>query len=400
MTEPSPERAQQPQRLISLDALRGFDMFWIVGAEGLVNALEKISPNPVTRLLAGQLTHKEWAGFGFYDLIFPLFVFLVGVSIAFSLPKTIERHGRGGAFRRILVRGLLLFVAGLIYSDGLRRGWGGVRILGVLQRIAICYTVAASLFCVLRWRGLVAVAASLLVGYWALMTFVPVRDISLERAQLTQQQAAAGVPAQELFAGTSTWVRGTYGPGHNVADHFDFQHLPGRKYDGAYDPEGILSTFPAIATCLLGVFAGLLLARPGVPDRRKVMLLLGAGAASVVIGFLWGLQFPVVKKIWTSSFVLVAGGYSAMLLGAFHQILEVWRIRRWATPFLWIGSNALTAYLLDRFVDFPALAERFVGGPVKAALGGFGELLVAAVALLLLFVILRFLYRRKIFIRL
>jgi predicted acyltransferase len=400
MTEPlSPERAQPAQRLMSLDALRGFDMFWIVGAEGLVNALEKISPNPVTRFLAGQLTHKDWAGFGFYDLIFPLFVFLVGVSIVFSLPKTIERHGRAGAFRRILVRGALLFVAGLIYSDGIRRGWGGVRILGVLQRIAICYTVAASLFCVLRWRGLVAVAASLLVGYWALMTFVPVRDISLERAQLAQHQAAGG-SAQELFDRTTTWVRGTYGPGHNVADHFDFQHLPGRKYDGAYDPEGILSTFPAIATCLLGVFAGLLLARPGVPDRRKVLLLLGAGAASVVVGFLWGLQFPVVKKIWTSSFVLVAGGYSAMLLGTFHQILEVWRVRRWATPFLWIGSNALTAYLLDRFVDFPALAERFVGGPVKVALGGFGELLVAIVGLLLLFAILRFLYNRKIFIRL
>jgi predicted acyltransferase len=398
MADAVPERP--PQRLLSLDALRGFDMFWIVGAEGLVAALEKISPNPVTRLLTSQLTHKEWAGFAFYDLIFPLFVFIVGVSIVFSLPKAIERHGRAGAFRRILLRGLLLFVAGLIYSDGIRRGWAGVRIMGVLQRIAICYTVAASLFCVLRGRALAAICAGLLVGYWALLTFVPVRDISLERAQLARQTAAQGATAEDLFSRTNTWVRGSYDAGHNVADHFDFRHLPGRKYDGAYDPEGILSTFPAIATCLLGVFAGLLLARPGMSDRRKVRVLLVAGALSVALGFLWGLQFPVVKKIWTSSFVLVAGGYSAILLGVFHQIIEVWRIRRWATPFVWIGSNALTAYLLDRFVAFPDIAERFVGGPIKGALGGYGELLVAIVALLLLMLILRFLYNRKIFIRL
>src|SRR5213593_712302 len=139
-----------PPRLMSVDALRGFDMFWIVGAEGLVHALRKISRGPVTEFLAGQLEHKEWAGFAFYDLIFPLFVFLVGVSIVLSLPKAIERGGRAAAFRRILLRGLLLFVAGIIYNGGLRNGWGGVRLMGVLQRIAVCYVVAASLFCVLR----------------------------------------------------------------------------------------------------------------------------------------------------------------------------------------------------------------------------------------------------------
>jgi predicted acyltransferase len=387
------------ERLMSLDALRGFDMFWIVGAEGLVHALRKISPNGVTGFLSSQLTHKDWAGFAFYDLIFPLFVFIVGASIVFSLPKTIERYGRAGAFRRILVRGLLLFVAGLIYSGGVSRGWQGVRILGVLQRIAICYTVAASLFTLLRWRGLVAACATVLVGYWALMTFVPIRDISLERKQLEQQQATAGASAPELFERTTSWVRGSYEPGHNLSDHFDFRHLPGRKYDGAYDPEGILSTLPAVATCLLGVFAGLLLRRR-MPEQRKVRILLLAGAASVALGFLWGLQFPVVKKIWTSSFVLVAGGYSAVLLGVFHQILEVWRYRRWAMPFVWIGTNALTIYLLRRFMDFSALAERFVGGPIKGGLGPYGELLVTVVALLFTFAVVRFLYRRRIFIRL
>jgi predicted acyltransferase len=399
-TAPEPERAP---RLLSLDALRGFDMFWIIGGDALVAALHKVSDAGPVRLLAEQLDHKEWEGFAFYDLIFPLFVFIVGVSIVLSLAKLEKTPGtdRGRLVRKVLMRGLLLFVLGLIYSGGLRNGWAGVRIMGVLQRIAICYTATALLFTFLRPRALVGVAVGLLLGYWALLAFVPIRDVALDRSTLNAWKLeSGGTPPRVLYDRTSTWVTGHYENGHNLVNHLDFRFLPLRKYDGAYDPEGLLSTFPAIVTCLLGVFAGLLLARSDLDQRRKLRWLLLAGVAALALGFLWGLEFPVIKKIWTSSYVLVAGGWSALLLAAFYYLVDVRGWRRWATPFVWIGMNPITIYLARNFFDWGALANRLVGGPIKGAFGTGADLIVVATSLVLLFLLARFLYQRRIFIRL
>jgi predicted acyltransferase len=393
-----PTTAAPPsERLVSLDALRGFDMFWILGADGIVAALGKLSSSRWVQALADQMEHKEWEGFGFYDLIFPLFVFIAGVSIVLAMSKVRERPG---LWRPILVRGLLLFILGLIFSGGLRNGWSGVRIMGVLQRIAIAYTVAALLFWKLSTRLLAAACGVLLLGYWALLALVPVRDISLTTAPLAARQAATGLTARQLYDGTTTWVRGGTEQGRNLPNHLDFRYLPGRKYDGAYDPEGLLSTLPAIATCLLGVFAGLLLRRRDLDNQRKVYRLLAAGAAALLVGHLWSLGFPIIKQLWTSSYVLVAGGWSALLLAAFLQIVDVWGYRRWATPFVCIGMNPITLYMARRLIDFPSIAERFVGGPVKAAAGAWGPVLVSTVSLLLVLLLARFLYQRKIFLRL
>lgn len=363
-------------RLMSIDALRGFDMFWIVGAEGLVRSLERISDTGAVHVVANQLHHKAWAGFAFYDLIFPLFVFIVGVSLVFSLGKLLAQQTKTEAYSRIIRRALLLFVIGILYSGGVSKAWPDIRLLGVLNRIALCYLFASLIFCNFRAKGIIAIAASLLVGYWALMTFVPV----------------PGVGA------------GSFEPGANLANYLDKLYLPGRKYDGDWDPEGLLSTFPAVGTCLLGVLAGLLLRNGAISNPRKVACLIGGGAAAVVLGFLWGLQFPVVKKIWTSSFVLVAGGYSAMLLGAFYWVVDVWKWQRWAQPFVWIGMNPITIYLLDNILDFEKLAARFAGGDVKAffdaaVVKGFGDLIISLVALGFCFLIVHFLYRKRIFLR-
>jgi predicted acyltransferase len=384
------------ERLVSLDALRGFDMFWIVGADGVVGGLGKLSSHPWVQALAAQMDHKEWEGFGFYDLIFPLFVFIAGVSIVLALSRVRERPG---LWRSIVVRGLLLFLMGLVFSGGIRNGWSGVRIMGVLQRIALAYTVAALLYWKLSPRALAAVCASLLLGYWALCALVPVRDISLTTGPLQAREAATGLTARQLYDQTTTWVRGGTEQGRNLPNHIDFRYLPGRKYDGAYDPEGLLSTLPAIASCLLGVLAGLLLRRP-VENRRKVLWLLAAGVASLVAGHLWSLAFPIIKQLWTSSYVLVAAGWSALLLALFLEIVDVRGHRRWATPFVWIGMNPITLYMARRLVDFGAIAERFVGGPVKASAGAWGPVLVQTTALLLLLLLARFLYQRKIFLRL
>jgi predicted acyltransferase len=420
---------------MSLDALRGFDMFWIIGADSLVAAFSKMTQSGPTKFLAEQLEHVEWQGFRFYDLIFPLFIFMVGASIVFSLTKIIGESGRIGAVGRVLRRGLLLFAVGIFYSGGFTNPWPDIRLMGVLNRIALAYTFAGLLFICFKPRTLAAICGSLLLGYWAMMALIPIRDIQLEKTNLVQLAEQSGdnvlaaqlreigpasavnpsaikdspvwVGVEKLYYATTNRVTGKYGMGYNVACHYDFEHLPGKKWDIFWDPEGFLSTIPAVATCLLGVFAGLLLMNPAFSNDRKLAWLFGAGIACVLLGWLWGIQFPVIKKIWTSSYVLVAGGYSAILMGVFYLIVDVWKYQRWCQPFVWIGMNAITIYLVKNFLGgtFSRLSARLVGGDIKNFLDtkiaqGFGDLMVAVVGLLLAFWFVRVLYQRKIFLRL
>ena len=389
------------QRLLSLDALRGFDMFWIVGAENVVEALHDFHHSAPVDLLSSQLQHKTWEGVAFYDLIFPLFVFIVGVSLVFSLSKTIEQHGRATAYRRVVTRGVIMLLLGVYYYGGFAGGWEKVRLLGVLQRIAICYMAAGLIFCTFKLRGMIACCLALLLGYWALMALVPIRNINLEKSSMDRLIAQTGISdAQTLFKSTTNFVTGRFDEGLNLANHVDFQYLPFRKWDGHYDPEGLLSNLPAIGTCLLGVFAGLLLKSRAVPDQKKVLYLLAGGAVCVLLGFLWGGKFPVIKKIWSSSYVLVAGGYACFILGVFYQIIDVWKFQSWATPFVWIGVNPLPIYLAHNFVEFKDLATRFAGGPIKTFFGSGGELVITLIVMAMTFLLARFLYQRKIFLRL
>ena len=385
---------------MSLDALRGFDMFWIVGGQQIVHALRQVSQTGFVGFLSEQMDHKPWAGVTFYDLIFPLFIFIVGASLVFSLGRTMQQSGKAAACRRIIIRSALLYLIGIFYSHGLADGWEKVRLVGILQRIAFCYLFTGLIFCSFKLRGMIVICASLILSYWALMTFVPIRDISLKRASLVRLAAETGTTDRAaLFLSATNRVAGRFEDGLNLAHHFDFQYLPGSKRGRPYYPEGLLSTLPSIATCLLGVFAGLLLQSKTVPDQKKVALLIAAGVAGVALGFLWGLQFPVIKKIWSSSFVLVAGGYSCLFLAAFYQLIEIWHWRQWAQPFVWIGMNPITIYLAHNIVDFPDLADRLVGGPVQAALGVYGGLLNTAVVMGMSFLLAYFLFRKKIFLR-
>jgi len=360
------------QRILSIDALRGFDMFWIIGGSGVVGAiLPFLGPN-VQKLLEPQLEHAAWEGFTLTDLIFPLFVFMVGMTTVFSLSKTLAQHGMAGAYWRLLRRAALLFLLGIFYSGGLCKAWPDIRLLGVLQRIALCYLFTGVLFLHLRTRGLALVAAILLIFYWAWLSFVP----------------APGVG------------KVTFEPGVNWSNYLDAKYLPGRKYDGTWDPEGYLSTLPAIVTCLLGVFAAELLRNQQFSEGRKIAYLFGAGIAALVLGYAWGLQFPIIKKIWTSSYVLVAGGYSFLLLGIFYTVIDVWKLQRWASPFVWIGMNAITLYMAENMIDFAGLAQRLVGGDVQKLAGStVGPLLLAAAAFGMVLGLAWLLYRHKIFLR-
>ena len=369
-------------RIASVDALRGLNMFWIMGFDGAMVALAQMSEGkgPLVHktgsFLGSQFQHAAWEGFRFYDLIFPLFVFLTGVSIVLSLPRLVEREGIAKAHLRVLRRSLLLYLLGVIAYGGISEHWTDIRLLGVLQRIAVCYFFTSLMFLNFNLRGLVAALIVLLVGYWALMTFVPVPDTGMA----------------------------SYAPDVNLANWIDRNYLPGRLWDVTRDPEGMLSTLPAIGTCLFGVFAGLLLRDSRVDEQRKTLLLLGAGCCLLLAGYLWALEFPVIKAIWTSSFVLVTAGYSAIMLALMHQIIDVWQWRRWATVFVWVGANALALYFLNDIINFWAIAARFVGGDFATMLDrtvaqGTGGFIISLGALGLAVALAGFLYRHKIFIR-
>jgi len=370
------------RRITSVDALRGFNIFWILGGDGAIWALADMTAGKgpvisgIGHFLGTQLHHVAWQGFRFYDFIFPLFIFITGVSIVLSLPRLVEREGLWSAHVRVLRRALLLYGLGLIYYGGISHHWADIRYLGVLQRIGICYLFASLLFLNLNLRGMLVAFVALLGGYWALMTFVPVPGIGA----------------------------GSFAPDANLANWFDTQYLPGRLWDKTRDPEGILSTLPAIGTCLLGVFAGMLLKSERFAPQQKSLWLIGAGIVLVLAGHLWGLQFPVIKSLWTSSFVLVAGGYSLLLLGVWHQIIDVWGIRRWSMIFVWIGANAITLYFLNNVFSFVSFATRFVGGDLAVLIDRWttphtGTFLANVLGLSFAIALAGFFYRRKIFLR-
>lgn len=341
-TSPTPAVSGTPSRLAGLDALRGFDMFWICGADAFGHAFLKAANGPVSHALAEQFEHVAWQGFRFYDLIFPLFVFISGISIVLSRSAKPPAGDRGPAFLGIAKRAALLYLLGVFFYRGYA-GWeNDIRYLGVLQRIALCYFSAATLHLFLSPRALKVTVVGILLGYWGLMTLVPVPGVGPANLQ----------------------------PDTNLAHWVDSQFLGGKKWNGAHDPEGLLSTLPAIASCLLGVLAGLFLTDPTRTAAQRLKGLTVAGLALLATGHLWGLAFPIIKNLWTSSYVCVAGGWSCLLVALFHGLIDVKGWSGWARPFTWIGMNSIAVYLASNLADFGKLAKRLTGGEVSVFLDG------------------------------
>jgi predicted acyltransferase len=323
-----------------------------------------------------QFEHVRWEGFRFYDLIFPLFLFLVGVVLPFSVGKLVSR-GRAAAYRRVVRRTLVLFALGLLCNGIMQFDWENLRVAGVLQRIAICYGVAAVIDLNTSVRGKVLTVVGILLGYWALLAVVPVPG------------------------GTA----GDYSREGNLAGWVDRAYLPGKimePYYGFGDNEGLLSTIPAVATTLLGVLAGHWL-RSNRASWPKAAGLAGAGLASLAVGLAWSEVFPIVKNLWTSSFVLVAAGWSLLLLAAFYTVIDVLGWRKWAFFFVVIGVNAITIYVVPRFVDFNHMADFFLVGVYRFVEAHGSEALrvvvAAAGALLAKWLFLLVLYRQRMFLR-
>src|SRR4051812_29561632 len=277
LATPAPVQASAPtadaasSRLASIDIVRGLAIFSIIGADQLAWAVRGVAGDEpsafasLSRSIAAQFEHAQWEGFRFYDLILPLLIFVTGASVVFSLAKEREHNDALPSYWRVMRRAALLYVLGIAYYFGLGAVWPDIRLLGVLQRIAICYLVASLLFLHVPVRVLGAIIVALLLGYWAAFELISIDEVQA----------------------------GTYLPETNLAHWSDRQFLPGRLWYQTWDPEGMLSTVPAIATCLFGVLAALVLRREDLASPDKAALLVVCGVAALALGHVWGLRFPI-----------------------------------------------------------------------------------------------------------
>ena len=362
------------QRLYSLDALRGFDMFWIMGAEAIFHNLAKITGSPFWTTLSGQFDHPAWNGFTAYDMIFPLFLFLAGVATPYSIGKQVDKgETRKTLLIRVIKRGLILVLLGVIYNNGLEiRPIEEIRFGSVLARIGLAFMFANIIYLYTKQRGQAIWFVALLIGYWFLLLF----------------NSAPGYPMGDLT------MEG------NFVSYLDTLIMPGKLYLGIHDPEGLISTIPAISTGLLGIFTGNLLKTTSIENKKKTALkLVVIGIVLVIVAQIWNLVFPINKNLWTSSFTLQCGGISMLLMAGFYYIIDILGHKKWAFFFKVIGMNSILIYMSGSFINWSytssAIFEwlgQLVGEPYSAVVLVFCYLAVQ-------WGFLYFLYKQKLFLR-
>ena len=368
------EKQENQQRLQSLDALRGFDMFFIMGGGAIFVALATLFPYPFFETIAKQMEHVEWNGFAFEDMIFPLFLFIAGISFPFSLAKQRSKGMTDSAiYKKIVRRGITLVILGLIYNGFLRFDFENFRCASVLARIGLAWMFAALIFINTTTKQRIGIVSVIFIGYWLLLQFVPAPD-------------GNGDPFS---------MEGC------LVGYIDRLFLPGKLYKGIHDPEGILSLIPAIGTALLGMFSGELikLKREGLTDVKKVLYLLAGGAFLLVIGLLWNFVFPINKNLWSSSFACFVGGISMMLFALFYYIVDVKNCRKWTLFFRVIGMNSITIYIAQGFINFRYTSNALFGGLASLFPETAQPLVLAIGYVLVCWGFLYFLYRQKIFLK-
>ncbi len=375
---PAHERAS---RLLSVDVFRGMAVAGMLLVDYPGDEAAGYWP----------IRHSQWNGWTPADLIFPSFVFLMGISIVLSFSARLQR----GETRRQLAlhaakRSLILFAIGVFLNGAPEFHLATWRVEGVVQRIAICYLVAGILFLWTDTRGVMTAAVVCLLGYWALMRLVPVPGM--------------GMPGRDIPLLV---------PDRNLNDWIDRALFSGRLYNQTRDPEGILSTIPAVATALAGVLAGVWV-RSERSSRAKAVGMLAMGAAGMAVGAIWSHWFPINKNLWTSSFVVYTAGFALVFLSLLYWIIEIrgWR-GRWTMPFLVFGMNAIVAYGFDellwaplyyghaRAADGSVLAwQQYLNGQFsKFANPANASLLFAVVTVLFCWALMWPLYRRRIFVK-
>lgn len=362
----------QHTRLVSLDALRGFT----------IAAMIMVNFPGLEAYVYPTLRHSAWNGLTFTDTIAPIFLFVIGVSIVYAYtPRIADGSAKTKLYKKILYRSGKIFAIGMFLNLMPDFDFDNVRWTGTLHRIAFVFLFCALIFLNSSWKQQAWLTIILLIGYWLLLTGIP----------------------------TPGYNQPMLEPGVNIVAWFDAKFLPGKMWQGTWDPESILSTITAVATGLTGMLAGKLLVSKRAPTE-KVNYLMTAGLASAILGYFWGLVFPVNENLWTSSFVLVTSGLAALLLGALYFLVDMNGYKNWTKPGIVFGANAIAAYVLADVWALIFYRAKFGGQPlnditVKGLINVGMQPELASLCYALFFVGINFiplylLYRRKIFIKL
>jgi predicted acyltransferase len=362
-----------PGRVMSIDALRGFDMFWLMNGRGIALALAALAGGAWDSTALAQLSHSDWLGFTFWDYIAPLFLFCIGLSMPYSIAKRLKR----GDTRRMLYRHIVQRTAILILLGWLMSGWldfqPPLRLSGVLPRVALSYFIAALIVMGTGRRGQAIWTAGILLGYWAVMALAPVPG----------------------------YGAGVYTPDGNFSGWLDRLLLPGKYCCAPYAPRGdhmgILGTFPSAMNVMLGVFCGYLV-RSALTHARKLLILAGGGLACLGLGLAWGVVHPILTPLWTSSYVIYTNGWNMLLIALFYWIIDVCGWSKWAFPFTVIGMNAIAIYVLQSQVHFTEISNIFFRGVIRHS-GSLKPLVSSTVLVGTEWAFLYLLYRKKIFIK-
>ncbi len=360
------------KRLGSLDALRGFDMFLIIGGTALISSFVNAMGWESMTWLTDQFKHVPWHGLTFEDVIFPLFLFMVGVSMVFSIASS-QRKGmtKNEIYRKAFKRMIILSILGIIYKNRpLHFDWDQIRYVSVLGRIGVTGFLATLIFLNTGWKGRIYWLAGILITYWAAVLFIPVPGYG------------AGDLSQE----------------GNLVTYIHSYIVPGRLIDGIYDENGYFTHIPATGLVLMGTLAGQLLGTSR-PEMQKVLWLAGAGAVAIVIGVIWNFHFPINKHLWSSSFIMVSGGISFLFMSLFYLLIDVWGFERWAFPFKVIGLNSIFIYMASGLIDFGYTSRYLLNGFLQMSGEDMQRFIVQLGVLLLEFGLLYFMYRKRIFVK-
>ncbi len=354
----------RPKRLESLDTLRGLDMLIILGLDALLMALAARFPESgALNELAAQMRHVNWQGLHAYDLVFPVFVFIAGVSMSYSLSRfTVETAPLGQGLFKVWRRALALVLLGMLVNGALT--WAaGMRYASVLGLIGCSCALAGTGVILLRKTYGVAIFAAALLG---------------------------GVTVAQFMGGDFT-------PAGCVNAWIDQHYLPGSRHDGPYDPEGLLCIISATALCLTGWLTGRLI-QSGGSGIKKGLIMPGIGIALLAAALGLDSVYPIIKRIWTGSFVLASAGIGMSILAIFYLIIDVWNLRKWTFPLRLFGFNALFAYLFYNVMNIPALNKRIFCGTAEL-FTPWQWVFTASALIILQGLILYFLYRKRVFIK-
>ncbi len=359
-------------RLTSLDALRGFDMMFIMGGEGLVCSIAAALGFADFKASFG---HAAWHGLHFMDIVFPLFLFIAGVSFPFSCAKSREMGiGDGRIALRALRRGLVLVFLGLCYGRFLSFDFEHVRVWSVLGRIGVAWMVSAWLYLLFSTRTRLGIAVGILAA------------VTVGTILVTAPGAAAPVDPFSPEGNFGCWLDRTLTGGHT--------------YRPLFDPEGFAGLLPSIVTAMLGVFAGEIVRRDGAAATgRKALHLLCCGVVCLLAGIALSFVFPINKALWSPSFTLVVGGISFAALALFYWIIDVKGWRRWTFFFTVIGMNSITIYMAQRIVDFHSARDFLFKGLSSLVPDAWRNVVLYAGYMAICWLFLYFLYRRRVFLK-